>query len=228
MKLKRILVAALAAIMLIGCTACKNDPQKPDGTSKNDQTTASPESTKKPEETKKPEVTLTPAEIEKKIADAIGADNYLCTVDCDMDFFINSSGLDRDKIEDMVAKESTITAVNLDNIVVLKVKDGYADTAVEKLNEDYSRTVSYIRQYAFGVQKVLNARLVKSGNYVIFVLAGASYMGENGEEELKLAESEYAKIDAVLSEIFGGKLENLAVVPEASSSGGGMGGLIIG
>lgn len=221
MKLKRILVAALAAIMLIGCTACKNDPQKPDGTSKKDQTTASPESTKKLDDTKKADVNLTPAEIEKKIADAIGADNYLCTVDRDMDFFYNYYGFDRDKVEAVVAKETTISAVNPDGVIVMKVKDGYADTAVELLNKGFAQQVSYIRLYPFNVQKVLNARIVKEGNYVIYVVAGASYDGEDSEAELKLAEAEYAKIDAVLSEIFGGEIKNLAVVPEDDGGNGG-------
>lgn len=128
----------------------------------------------------------------------------------------------------MVAKESTITSVNLDKVIVMKVKDGYADAAVEALNKSYAQTVGYIRQYAFGVQKVLNARIVKEGNYVIYVAAGASYDGEDSEAELKLAEAEYAKIDAVLSEIFGGEIKNLAVVPADDGNHGGLmpGGLI--
>lgn len=225
MKLKRILVAAIAALMLIGCVACNNNSSNPGDGTKKDQTTASPDSTKKPEDTKKADVNLTPAEIEKKIADAIGADNYLCTVDCDPEYLFNYYGLDRDKVEAVVAKESTITSVNLDKVIVMKVKDGYADAAVEALNKSYAQTVGYIRQYAFGVQKVLNARIVNEGNYVIFALAGASY---DGEAELKLAEAEYAKIDAVLSEIFGGEIKNLAVVPADDGNHGGLmpGGLI--
>ena len=226
MKLKRILVAAIAALMLIGCVACNNNSSNSGDSPKKDRTTVSPDSTKKPEDTKKADVNLTPAEIEKKIADAIGADNYLCTVDRDIDFFYNYYGFDRDKVDAVVAKESTITSVNLDK--VMKVKDGYADAAVEALNKSYAQTVGYIRQYAFGVQKVLNARIVNEGNYVIFALAGASYDGEDSEAELKLAEAEYAKIDAVLSEIFGGEIKNLAVVPADDGNHGGLmpGGLI--
>jgi len=33
----------------------------------------------------------------------------------------------------------------------------------------------------------LNARIYKEGNYVMFILAGASYDGEDAEEEEKLA-----------------------------------------
>lgn len=221
MKLKRILVAALAVLMLIGCVACNNNSSNSGDSPKKDRTTVSPDSTKKPENTKKADVNLTPAEIEKKIADAIGADNYLCTVDRDMDFFYNYYGFDRDKVESVVAKENTIAAVNPDGVIVMKVKDGYADTAVELLNKGFAQQVSYIRQYPFNVQKVLNARIVKEGNYVIYVAAGASYNGEDSEAELKLAEAEYAKIDAVLSEVFGGEIKNLAVVPEGDGGNGG-------
>ena len=56
---------------------------------------------------------------------------------------------------------------------------------------------------------------------MIYVAAGASYNGEDSEAELKLAEAEYAKIDAVLSEIFGGEIKNLAVVPEGDGGNGG-------
>ena len=138
-----------------------------------------------------------------------------------MDFFYNYYGFDRDKVESVVAKENTIAAVNPDGVIVMKVKDGYADTAVELLNKGFAQQVSYIRQYPFNVQKVLNARIVKEGNYVIYVAAGASYNGEDSEAELKLAEAEYAKIDAVLSEIFGGEIKNLAVVPEGDRGNGG-------
>ena len=215
MKLKRILVAALAVLMLIGCVACNNNSSNSGDSSKKDQTTVSPDSTKKPEDTKKADVNLTPAEIEKKIADAIGADNYLCTVDRDMDFFYNYYGFDRDKVESVVAKENTIAAVNPDGVIVMKVKDGYADTAVELLNKGFAQQVSYIRQYPFGTAKVINARLYQSGDYVIYVIAGASYDGDDAEAENKLAVSEYAKIDEALKSVLGTLPENLAAVPEA-------------
>lgn len=69
---------------------------------------------------------------------------------------------------------------------------------------------------------MLNGRLYQSGNYVIYIIAGASYEGDDAEAESKLAVSEYAKIDEVIKSVFGALPENLAVVPEKSSqlSGG--------
>ena len=126
------------------------------------------------------------------------------------------------QIDEYVAKQNSIAAVNPDTVIVLKVKDGYADTAVDLLNTAYAQQVSYIRQYPFGVQKVMNARIFKNGNCVIYALAGASYDGEDSEEELKLAETEYAKIDAAVESVFGSVPENLAIIPEDDGTNRGL------
>ena len=178
----------------------------------------------------KADVTATPAEIEQKIADAVGKDNYLCDTEIDKDTLKNTYQLDMSKVEAFVAKQNSIASVNVDTVIVLKVKDGYADSAVKILNENYSQLVSYIRQYPFGTAKVLNARLYQSGNYVVYVVAGASYDGEDSEAEARLAASEYAKIDEAVKSVFGTLPENSAVVPEDDGNSGSNanGGLIIG
>ena len=63
--------------------------------------------------------------------------------------------------------------------------------------------VSYIRQYPFGTAKVMNACIYQSGDYVLYIIAGASYDGEDSEAENKLAVSEYAKIDEALKSVLG-------------------------
>lgn len=171
---------------------------------------------------KKTNVTATPAEIEQKIADAIGKDNYLCDTDIEKDWLQNSYGLDLSKIESYVAKQNSVSSVNEDVVIILKTKDGYAEKAAEVLNEYYAQVVGYIRQYPFGTAKVLNGRLYQSGNYVIYVIAGASYDGDNSEAEAKLAASEYAKIDEAIKGVFGTLPENLAVVPEDNGTNGGL------
>lgn len=158
---------------------------------------------------------LTASDIEKQIADAIGADNYLCDTEIDEDTLQNFYGLDITQIEDYAAKQNSISSVNPDTVVILKVKDGYADTAVEKLNTSYAQMVDYIRMYPFGTAKVLQARIYTSDNYVMYVIAGESYDGEDAEEENKFAASEYEKIDTVIKNVFGAVPENLAIVPEA-------------
>lgn len=204
MKIKKLALILLSLVMMLGIVACSNNTDKKDD--------------KKNDADQSKTVTVTPAEIEKKIADAVGKDNYLCDTDIDKETFMAYYGLDESKIESFVAKQNAMTSLNLDKVIVLKVKDGYASTAVDKLNEDFAQFVSYIRQYPFGTAKVLNARLYQSGNYVVFVIAGASYDGEDTEAEAKLATTEYAKIDAAIKEVFGSLPKNSAVVPESNSN----------
>ena len=171
---------------------------------------------------KKTNVTATPAEIEQKIAEAVGKDNYLCDTDIEKDWLQNVYRLDLSQVDEYVAKQNSIGSVNPDTVIVLKVKDGYSDEAVKAINEGYAQIVSYIRQYPFGTAKVLNGRLYQIGNYVIYVIAGAGYDGEDSEAEAKLATSEYAKIDEAVKGVFGTLPKNAAVVPEDNGNNGGL------
>ena len=207
----------------------QTDDTKKDDTNKNSgKDTPAPQPEPQPTPEPQPETTINVASIEKAVIDAIGADNYLCDTDGDLNWYKNAYELDLSKIKSYIIKQNAISSVNLDTFIALETEDGYADTAVGILNQAYAQTVSYIRQYAFGVSKVLNARIYKEGNYVMFILAGASYDGEDAEEEEKLAVSEYAKIDAALAKLFGSTPVNLAVVPEDDGNNGGFnGGLLI-
>ncbi len=207
MKIKKIALILLSLVMALGIVACgkATDNKKTDDNGKGNTT-----------------VTATPAEIEQKIADAVGKDNYLCDTDIDKDWLQNSFQLDMSKVDSYVAKQNSISSVNPDTVIVLKVKDGYADEAVKALNTSYAQMVDYIRQYPFGTAKVLNARIYQSGNYVMYILSGASYDGEDSEAENKLAVSEYAKIDEAVKSVLGTLPNNSAVVPEDDGSAGGL------
>lgn len=189
-KMKRIVLCLMTFAMLLSVAACGTSGKKTN------------------------DVTLTPSEIEQKIADAVGKDNYLCDTEIDKDWLQNSWQLDMSKVESYVAKQNSIGSVNPDCVIVLKVKDGYADDAVKALNTYYAQVVDYIRQYPFGTAKVMNARIYQSGDYVLYIIAGASYDGDDSEAEAKLAVSEYEKIDAAIKDIFGTLPSNSAVVPE--------------
>lgn len=207
MKIKKIALILLSLVMALGIVACgkATDNKKTDDNGKGNTT-----------------ITATPAEIEQKIADAIGKDNYLCDTEIDKDWLQNSFQLDMSKVDSYVAKQNSISSVNPDTVIILKVKDGYADEAVKALNTSFAQVVDYIRQYPFGTAKVLNARIYQSGNYVMYILAGASYDGEDTEAEAKLATSEYAKIDEAVKSVFGTLPKNSAVVPEDNGKSGGL------
>lgn len=200
--MKKVLALILAAVLVMSFAACtKNSDNKPSSN--------------------KTDVTLTPEEIEKKIADAVGKENYLCDTDIEKDMLENFYGFDMTQIEAFCAKQNSISSVNPDTVIVLKTKDGYSKTATEKINKAFSQQVDYIRQYPFSTAKVLGGKLYNVGNYVIYIIAGKSYDGENSEEEAKLASSEYEKIEKAVNDIFGEKLENLAVVPKDDGSAKG-------
>ncbi len=206
--MKKFALIFLSIVMVFSLAACGTNSNKNNDAGKGNMTTT----------------TATPSEIEQKIAEVIGQDNYLCNTDIDKDWLQNSFQLDLSKIDSYVAKQNAIASVNPDTVIVLKTKDGYADEVVKLLNDNFAQMVSYIRQYPFGTAKVLNARLYQSGDYVIYVIAGASYDGEDSEGENKLAVSEYAKIDEAIQSVLGTLPENLAVIPEDD---GGAGGLIV-
>ncbi len=219
--MKKLAILLLTAAMTVSMAACGKSAQQNNSTEtkqeetadnqKND--TSGDDNTK--DNTGNDAQNLTASDIEKQIADAIGADNYLCDTEIDEDTMQNFYGLDITQIEDYAAKRNSISSVNPDTVIILKVKDGYADTAVEKLNTSYAQMVDYIRLYPFGTAKVLQAKIYASDNYVMYVIAGESYDGEDTEEENKLAASEYEKIDTVIKNVFGTVPENRAIVPEA-------------
>lgn len=194
-------------------TACSAD-SKQNSLSGNDSKTSDSAVTKAPE----------PKEAEAAIAKALG-DGYYCTVDVpDDEVNLSCLGrLDLTKVESYVVKQTAIPSVQLDCVAVVKCKSGYADEAVNALNEYYAQTISYIRQYPFDVAKVEGARVFKSGDVVMYIVAGASADESASEEDAaKLAAAEYKKVDAAVKELFGTLPENLAVIPEDSGDNGGL------
>ncbi len=214
--MKKLIAFIIAAMMIASALAAcgKTDDQN------KTKTTETTTETQKKEDPPKP-VTLTPAEIEAKIKAAIGEESYICNTKIEEDWFTSYYGFDMTQIKSFVALENAVGAVNPDTVIIMDVKDGYAQTAVNILNERFSGRIDYIRLYPFNVQKVLGARLFMEGNYVAFIIAGASYEGENTEEEAKLAAAEYEKIDNAWEAIFGKKPHNLAIIPEDKGNGGG-------
>lgn len=243
--MKKFTVILMALVMALSCAACSNtnkntsnnnsgntssstDTKKDDNKNNSNSKNNNDNSKSDNKTDNKTDVKATTDEIEKKIADAVGKDNYLCDLEIDKDTMTNYYGFDMAKVESYTAKQNKIASVNPDTVIILKVKDGYAGKAVEALNTAYSQMVDYIRQYPFGTQKVMNARIYQSGNYVMYILAGASYDGEDSDAEAKLAKSEYEKIDNAVKSIFGEVPTNSAIVPEEDENSSDNGGLILG
>lgn len=229
--MKKLNAIILAAVMLASITGCNADTEskeqnnstsqsegKNDNTSKTDSSSETENKSDDNSQTDEKKTDATPKEIEAAVAKALG-DGYICDTPITESFMIP---FDTSLAESYVAKQNSLSSVNLDTIFVVKAKDGCADDIVNSINESYAQTISYIRQYPFGVAKVEGARLYKNGNMVIFVIAGDPGTAETTEEEAaKLATSEYEKIDNVLKDYF--DLTNLAVIPKEDnfSNGGG-------
>lgn len=189
--MKKIICIVLSVLMLLSFAACANTDK---------------------------EVNTSTAEIEKAIADSLG-DGYLATQPFDKETLVDYFGFDGDKIEDFTAKIAMMSAHN-DIVVVLKTADGYADEAVSILNEFYTNKVLYGRDYPMNLAKLLAARIYKYDNYVMYIVAGSYYEGDDENEAAQHTLNEYKKIDDALAEIFGKNLENLAVEPSVEGEGG--------
>ena len=181
-----------------------------------------------PVETKAPDSEITPAALEAAIAAALG-EGYGSTVDVPEDEVWSCAlgYLDLDQISDYVAKQALIPSLDMDSVVIVRCKDAaYADEAVQRFNESFAQTMSYIRMYPFGVAKVEGARLYQAGDIVMYIIGGASAEADaSAEDEQLLADAEYAKIDEAIKSVLGYLPENLAVIPEAGTEGGGFGGV---
>lgn len=227
--MKKIIAAIIMSAMVLSLVGCNSDNssdnsgsnnsvvQPTNPSSKSDSTSGKqPES--KPDENKN----ISVSDIYDKLKSAMGEENFLPTAEMNEEYFLNYFNLDKSKIEDYVAYEAAVASVNLDQVIILKCKDGYAEEAVKGFNGGYAQVVSYVRQYPFGVDKVLNARIFTNGNYVAYILAGTPDDGTIPEEKLpEIAKSDYAKIDTAWTELFG-SAENKAVVPEDDGQNGGL------
>lgn len=195
--MKRILTFALALVMVLSLAACgsKNDDNK-----KNDN-----------------EVTMTAQEVLDQLKQSLG-DSYASDTAETEDRISGYYGLDMNKIESWAAEGNS--GINLDCAVVLKVKDGYAKDAAAALQTSYEQVLSYARMYNMDLQRVLNARLFVSGNYVALLIEGAQGDWQaSDEEQAKFAADEAVKVDDAWKAIFGAA-ENSISIPEDDGNSG--------
>ncbi len=199
--MKRILTFVLALSMALSLAACggKTDDSKKENT----------------------EVTMTAQEIMDAMKEKLG-DSFDCDVTEGEDRMSGYWGLDMDKVESWAAMSNSNSSLNPSTAVIVKVKDGYTEDAAALLQTGYEQILSYSRMYNMDLQKVLQARLFVSGNYVALLILGATGDWQLSDEELaKFAADEAAKVDEAWSGVFG-SADNSIVIPE--DDGGSNGG----
>lgn len=150
---------------------------------------------------------LSASEVLSKLKKELGS-SYTCDNVCTEKELESFFELDMDKIESSVYENSSISAINMDTAVILKVKDGYAKTAAAKLQERFDQIASYSILGSYDNFKAEQARLFVSGNYVALLI-----LGKDTDSKEK-ASSEAEKIDSAWKKIFGEKPENIITVPE--------------
>lgn len=196
--MKKLIVFLLAAVMLFSLAACSDNTTKPTNPTK-------------PSTTDDDTPTDKTADMDKSLAEGLGTDGYILSAEISKDDLKNVYGLDTDKITSFTAKKNTKFE---DIVILLQVKEGYADKAVEALNKVLAEAVNNARKDGNAAsQKLLGARLYTSGNYVVYVIAGKSYVGTDAAEEKKVADIEYAKVDTIVKGLFGKLPKNSAVIP---------------
>ena len=199
--MKRILTFVLALSMALSLAACgsKTDDNKKNNT----------------------EVTMTAQEIMDTLKEKLG-DSFECDTAESEDRMSGYWGFDMDKVEDWAAMGNSNSAINPSAAVILKVKDGYARDAAALLQTDYEQILSYSRMYNMDLQKVLQARLFISGNYVALLILGATGDWQLSDEELaRFAAEEAVKVDEVWRGIFGSADNGITIPEEDDSNNGG-------
>ena len=193
--MKRILTFALALVMVLSLAACGS---KSDDNKKNDN-----------------EVTMTGQEVLEQLKKSLG-DSYASDTAETEDRMSGYYGLDMSQIESWAAESDSNSSLNMDCAVVLKVKDGYAKDAAAALQTSYEQVLSYARMYNMDLQRVLNARLFVSGNYVALLIEGAQGDWQASDEEQ--AKFEAAKVDDAWKAIFGAAENSISIPADDGSN----------
>ena len=199
--MKRILTFVLALSMALSLAACggKADDNKKNNT----------------------EVTMTAQEIMDTLKEKLG-DSFECDTAESEDRMSGYWGLDMSRVESWASMSNSNSAVNSSYAVIVKVKDGYAQDAAALLQTGYEQILSYSRMYNMDLQKVLQARLFISGNYVALLILGATGDWQLSDEELaRFAAEETVKVDEAWSGIFGSADNSITVPEDNGSSNGG-------
>ena len=198
--MKRILTFFLALTMVLSLAACGGKADDNKG---------------------KTEVTMTAQEIMDTLKEKLG-DSFGCDVAEAEDNIGGYWGLDMEQVESWASMSNSNSAVNSSYAVIVKVKDDYAQDAAALLQTGYEQILSYSRMYNMDLQKVLQARLFISGNYVALLILGATGDWQLSDEELaRFAAEEAVKVDEAWSGIFGSADNSITIPEDDGSSNGG-------
>lgn len=140
---------------------------------------------------------------------------YTCDNVCD-ETGLEYYGFDMSKVESRVYENSTISAINMDTALILKVRDGYADEAAKIIQERFDCFGSYAVTYGYDQYRTKEVRLFVNDNYVGFFILGERGDEKTSEKDMeKLAAQGGRDIDKAWADIFGVTPKNFVKIPEA-------------
>lgn len=167
----------------------------------------------------KTEVTLTAAEVLDSLKKSLGESYTSDTAETE-DRMTNYWGLDLSQVESWAAETNSNSALQSDCAIVLKVKDGYANTAAAALQKGFDQIVSYNRMYDMDLQRVLQGRLYINGNYVALLIEGQQGDWQaSAENQAKFAAEEAAKVDEAWKAVFGAAVNAITIPADTGNSG---------
>ena len=167
----------------------------------------------------KTEVTLTAAEVLDSLKKSLGESYTSDTAETE-DRMTNYWGLDLSQVESWAAETNSNSALQSDCAIILKVKDGYANTAAAALQKGFDQIVSYNRMYDMDLQRVLQGRLYINGNYVALLIEGQQGDWQaSAEDQAKFAAEEAAKVDEAWKAIFGAAVNAITIPADTGNSG---------
>ncbi|MGN0598128.1 MAG: DUF4358 domain-containing protein [Ruminiclostridium sp.] len=182
---KIICIALMAAMTAIAVTACGNNGTA-DTTTTASTTEAATEATTTEATTTEattegttdtsvseeaPDTSSTTDVVIAKIREAYG-ENYLPNMLVPGDMIEDMFGLTADMYNAITA-ETPMISTHVDTVIVVEAKEGQADAVESALNAYRDSKVNDEMQYPMNVAKVNASRVVRNGNFVAFILAGA-------------------------------------------------------
>lgn len=134
---------------------------------------------------------------------------------------IENIGFDMRYVNSAVYEDSSISAINYDIAIIVNVKEGYADKAVEILRDYYQQIIGVSKLYEADVYRVEQARIFSQNNYVALLILGDNNYSDSWSDDDKsdYAFGEALKVDKAWKSIFGSIPDNLAEIDEDEGIG---------
>ncbi|MBO7516014.1 MAG: DUF4358 domain-containing protein [Lachnospiraceae bacterium] len=210
----------LSILLLVLLAACDNKTDSGKTTTKAQEKEAT--TTTKAAENKALPAGVTPQTIEAAIAQVLG-DGYVADMSIPEDELPLSplGEIDMSKLDTYVAKQNAVPSVHADTVIIVKCKDAsYADRVVDGFNAYYKHSREYFTVYPLEPFKLMQARIYKADDIVMYIIAGAP-LPETPllePEQMEYAKAEYDKIDNAVKEVLGFLPQNLLKSDEIGDS----------